>query len=128
MQLAAPFCLLYKHLAATFFNKSKGMLSSLKNRWKVGTKELTLILCVFAITGFTTAYLSRSAPVWVGFDGDTHWLPKLLLRVGVLIFGYQVVLLLVAFLLGQFSFFWKFEKKILQRLGLIKMEKPTSSK
>lgn len=99
------------------------MFSSLKKRWKVGTKKLLLILCVFAITGFTTALLSRSVTAWVGFDEDTHWSAKLLLRLGVLLFGYQAVLLLVAFLLGQFSFFWKFEKKLLQRIGILKAEK-----
>lgn len=99
------------------------MFSSLKKRWKVGTKEAALILCVFAITGFTTAWLSRSVTVWAGFDGDTQWWAKLLLRLAVLVFGYQAVLLLVAFLLGQFSFFWKFEKKLLQRIGLLKPEK-----
>jgi hypothetical protein len=29
----------------------------------------------------------------------------------------------VAFLLGQFPFFWRFEKKLLQRLGLMKKNK-----
>lgn len=96
------------------------MFSSLKKRWKVGTKALTLILCVFAITGFTTAWLSRSITGWVGFDEGTHWSAKLLLRLAILLFGYQVILLLVAFLLGQFSFFWKFEKKLLQRFGILK--------
>jgi hypothetical protein len=96
------------------------MFSSLKKRWGVGTKDLTLILCVFAITGLTTAWLSRSIMAWAGFTEQTHWSARLLLRLAVLIFGYQAILLLVAFLLGQFPFFWKFEKKLLQRIGLIK--------
>lgn len=99
------------------------MFSSLKKRWKVGTKELTLILCVFAITGFTTAWLSRSVTAWVGFDEDTHWSARLFVRLAVLVFGYQAILLLVAFLLGQFSFFWRFEKKLLQRMKILKEEK-----
>jgi hypothetical protein len=98
------------------------MFSSWQKRWNVTKKEGVLILCVFAITGFTTAFLSRSVPVWVGFTEESDWLPKLLVRLAVLIFGYQAVLLLVAFLLGQFSFFWKFEKKMLQKIGLIKKE------
>jgi hypothetical protein len=99
------------------------MFSSLLKRWKVGKKDLVVILCVFAITGFTTAFVSRSITAWVGFTEATHWLPKLLLRLAVLIFGYQAILLLVAFLLGQFPFFWRFEKKMLQRLRLMKREK-----
>ena len=41
----------------------------------------------------------------------------------MLVFGYQAILLTVAFLLGQFPFFWRFEKKLLQRLYIIKKEK-----
>ncbi|HEV7332170.1 MAG TPA: DUF6787 family protein [Flavisolibacter sp.] len=86
-----------------------------------------LILCVFAITGTTTAFLSRALPGWVGFTEDTHWAPKLLLRLTVLIFGYQAILLCVAFLFGQFPFFWRFEKKMLQRLKLLKEEETTAT-
>jgi hypothetical protein len=99
------------------------MFSSLLKRWKVSSKDLVVILCVFAITGFTTAYVSKAITGWVGFTSHTHWAPKLLLRLSVLIFGYQVILLTVAFLLGQFSFFWRFEKKMLQRIGLRKADK-----
>ena len=103
------------------------MFSSLQKRWKVSKTDLLLILCVFAITGTTTAFLSRALPGWVGFTEDTHWAPKLLLRLAVLLFGYQAILLCVAFLFGQFPFFWRFEKKLLQRLKLLKEEEtPTT--
>jgi hypothetical protein len=98
------------------------MFSSLLKRWKVSKTDLVLILCVFAITGFTTAYLSKAIPDWVGFGEKTHWAPKLLLRLVVLIFGYQAVLLCVAVLLGQFPFFWQFEKRLLQRLRILKQD------
>ncbi|NTS42436.1 diacylglyceryl transferase [Flavisolibacter sp. BT320] len=98
------------------------MFSSLQKRWKVSKTDLLLILCVFAITGTTTAFLSRSLPEWIGFTDETHWAPKLLLRLAMLIIGYQVILLCVAFLFGQFPFFWRFEKKLLQSLKLLKKE------
>ena len=100
------------------------MLNRLMKKWKVSKKDLILILCVFAITGTSTAYISKLITGWVGFTEETLWVWKVLLRVGVLIFGYQVILLIVAFLFGQFSFFWQYEKKILQRMGLIKKEEP----
>lgn len=103
------------------------MFSSLLKKWKVSKKDLVVILCVFAITGFTTAFVSRSVTSWVGFTDATHWLPKFLVRLAVLIFGYQVILLIVAFLLGQFSFFWRFEKKMLQRLRLMKGDNDNTS-
>ena len=99
------------------------MLNGLMKRWNVNKKDLILILCVFAITGTTTAYISKVITGWVGFTDTTHWLWKLLLRLVVLIFGYQVILLFVAFLLGQFSFFWRYEKKILTRIGILRKEK-----
>lgn len=98
------------------------MFDALQKRWKVSKTALFLILCVFAVTGTTTAYISRAITGWVGFTETTPWGWKLLLRLAILIFGYQVILLLVAFLFGQFSFFWKFEKRLLQRLGLLKKE------
>jgi ABC-type multidrug transport system permease subunit len=88
----------------------------------VGKKDLFLILCVFAVTGTSTAYISKVITGWAGFTEATHWAWKLLLRLSVLIFGYQLILLCVAFLFGQFSFFWQFEKKLLTRLGILKGE------
>jgi len=99
------------------------MLNGLMKRWKVNKKDLILILIVFAITGTTTAYVSKLITGWVGFTDSTHWSAKLSLRLAVLIFGYQIILLLVASLFGQFSFFWRYEKKILQRIGLMKKSK-----
>jgi hypothetical protein len=102
------------------------MLESLMKKWKVSKLDLVLILCVFAVTGTTTAYVARAITSWAGFTDATHWAWKLLVRLGVLIFGYQIILLCVAFLFGQFSFFWRFEKKLLSRMGMIKKE--TTSK
>ena len=94
------------------------MFSRLKEKWKVGSTQLVLILCVFAITGTLTAWISRVVTGWVGFDEQTFWLWKLLLRLSVLIFGYQIIILAVAFLFGQFRFFWNYEKKILRYFGI----------
>lgn len=95
------------------------MLNKLQQKWNVSSKKLFLILCTFAITGTTTAYVSRSITAWVGFDEATFWAWPILLRLTILIFGYQVILLIVAFLFGQFNFFWNYEKKILRRMRLL---------
>lgn len=94
------------------------MLKRLQRKWQVSTTQFILILCVFAITGTTTAWISKAITSWVGFTDETYWLWKVLLRLSILIFGYQAILLPVAFLFGQFPFFWKYEKKILKRLGI----------
>lgn len=94
------------------------MLKRLQQKWKVSTSQFILILCVFAITGTTTAWVSKAITNWVGFTDETFWLWKVLLRLSILIFGYQAILLPVAFVFGQFPFFWKYEKKILKHLGI----------
>jgi ABC-type multidrug transport system permease subunit len=103
-----------------FILTTRRMLSSLQKRWNVNGKDMLLILCVFAVTGLSTAFLSKAITGWVGFTSNTHWSWKLLLRLCVLLFGYQAILLTVAFIFGQFSFFWRFERRLLERLKLIR--------
>lgn len=88
------------------------MFEKLKAKWKVNGVQFVMIMCTFAVTGTLTAYISRFITTWVGFNSDTFWLWKLLLRLFVLVFGYQVIILVVSFLFGQFPFFWAYEKKI----------------
>lgn len=96
------------------------MLNKLKKHWQVETNELILILCTFAVTGTTTAWLSKKVAEWLLLDkyGIAWWTSKIV----VLIFGYQVIILIVGFCFGMFSFFWKYEKKILARLGFFRKE------
>jgi ABC-type multidrug transport system permease subunit len=98
------------------------MFEKLKKKWKVDGIQLFFILCTFAVTGTLTAYISRAITSWVGFDEDTSWVWKLLLRLVVLIFGYQVIILIVSFIFGQFKFFWNYEKKILRWMGILKKQ------
>lgn len=98
------------------------MLNKLKQRWKVNSVDLFLILCVFAITGTTTAYISKVVTSWVGLTPESPLWQRASLRGLVLIFGYQVILLLVSIPFKQFPFFWNYEKKILRRMGIMKPE------
>jgi hypothetical protein len=96
------------------------MFDNLQKRWKVSGTQLVLILCVFAITGTLTAYISRQITSWL--DVEKYSLLFWVLKIGVLLFGYQVIILLVSIPFGQFSFFWNYEKKILRRMGIWKKE------
>lgn len=93
------------------------MFEKLKAKWKVNGTQLFLILCTFAVTGTLTAWISRSIPTWIGFTDQTAWIWKALVRLAVLIFGYQVIILIVSVFFGQFKFFWNYEKKILRWLS-----------
>jgi formyltetrahydrofolate-dependent phosphoribosylglycinamide formyltransferase len=103
-----------------FFSSLCIMLNKLQQKWNVSSIQLLLILCTFAVTGTSTAVISRYITGWVGFDENTFWLWKLLLRIFMLVFGYQFILMIVAFFFGQFPFFWNYEKKILRRMGVLK--------
>ena len=92
------------------------MFSSLKAKWKVNTTQFILIFCTFAVTGTLTAWISRQLPGWIGFTDATPFAFKLLLRIFVLIFGYQFIILAVSVLFGQCPFFWNYEKKILNSI------------
>lgn len=94
------------------------MFQRLKERWKVNGLQLFLILCVFALTGTTTAYLTRQVTYWLNLDSSSAW--YWILKVFMLVFGYQVLIILFSIPFGQFRFFWNYEKKILRKLRIIK--------
>jgi hypothetical protein len=91
------------------------MFERLKRKWKVESNlQFLLILCTFAVTGSLTAWISKEVTAWVGFDAGTYWLWPILLRASILVFGYQVIILAVSVVFGQFPFFWAYERKILR--------------
>jgi phosphoribosylglycinamide formyltransferase-1 len=94
------------------------MFQRLKQKWNVNGTQFFLILCVFAITGTTTAWLTRQVTFWLQLDASSFWYWAI--KVVILLFGYQVLILLFAIPFGQFNFFWNYEKKILQRMKLIR--------
>jgi formyltetrahydrofolate-dependent phosphoribosylglycinamide formyltransferase len=94
------------------------MFQGLMQKWKVNGTQLFLIICVFAVTGTTTAYLTRQITRWLELDSSSAW--YWILKVLMLVFGYQVLILLFAIPFGQFRFFWNYEKKILRRMGLMR--------
>ena len=97
------------------------MLNNLKHKWGVGSNQLFLILLNFTLTGTTTAWLSRMVTEWLSIK---HYsLEWWLLKFVILFAGYQVLILFFGALLGQFHFFWKYEKRILRKIGLLKKDK-----
>ena len=94
-------------------------MNKLKERWGVTSNfQLTIIFIVFAITGSASAWLSKPFCDWLGITKEDlgFWFTPVRL---LLIFPiYQVLLVLIGFIFGQFKFFWAFEKKMLRSMGL----------
>lgn len=94
-------------------------MQKLKARWGIQSNfQMAIIFIVFAITGSASAWLSKPFCIWLGITkGDLgFWFTPVRL---LLIFPiYQVLLVLIGFIFGQFRFFWWFEKKMLRGMGL----------
>lgn len=95
-------------------------MDKLKKRWGITSNlQAIIILIVFAITGSASAWISRPFCDWVGIhkeDFGVVWFT--LIRLLIILPVYQVLLVAIGTLFGQFRFFWNFEKKMLKRMGL----------
>ncbi len=103
------------------------MFKRLQQKWGISGAQFWVIFVAFGLTGITTAFITRYITGWIGLTKETFWLWKVLLRITMLVFGYQVVLLSYGALLGQWAFFWKYEKLLLQKVGMMPSEKTESS-
>lgn len=93
-----------------------GWVQRLAKRWNVSPARVGIILVVFACTGFTVLFLKRPLVAWAsGEAGDPPLLFTVLYYILILPV-YNALLLLYGALLGQFSFFWAFEKRFFARL------------
>ena len=91
-----------------------------KERWNIKSNwQLFVIVFVFAVTGSSSAYLSKPILATFGITKEavTAWeyYPLYVLLIFPI---YQVLLVSFGFLFGQFTFFWAFEKKLLKNCGL----------
>ncbi|MBW1295169.1 DUF6787 family protein [Aquimarina litoralis] len=101
------------------------IFDALEKKWNVTYRwELIAIFIAFAITGSTAAKVSDPILSLIGLSKETtngwiYW-P---LRIFLIFPIYQVILLIVGWLFGQFKFFWWFEKKMLRRMGFARFLK-----
>ena len=95
-------------------------MKKLKERWNVTSNwQITIIFIVFAITGYSSLQLAKPflTLILIPETFQPHWL-YIILRI-ILIFPiYQVLLVLIGYIFGEFAFFWEFEKKMLNRMRL----------
>ena len=82
--------------------------------------QLFISFLVFGITGSLSVVLGKYVLIkLVGesfMDNDFYWI----IRIIIIFPLYQILLIIIGTLFGQFRYFWEIEKKILARMGLIK--------
>jgi hypothetical protein len=96
------------------------IFSKLEKKWAVSYKwEMISIFLVFASTGSSSVFISRPLIKLMGINKDNlpdyaYWI--LYILIGFIF--YQILLVAIGWLFGQYKFFWAFEKKMLSRIGL----------
>ena len=94
------------------------LFQKLEKKWVVQYKwEMIRIFIVFTLTGSSSVFIGRPIIKLLGITpanlGIFYWLFNIVLC----IIFYQILLVVFGWLLGQFAFFWEFEKKMLRRFG-----------
>ena len=79
--------------------------------------EMIRIFIVFALTGSASVFIGRPIIKLLGVTPDNLGMAYWGLNIAMCIIFYQILLVFFGWLLGQFVFFWEFEKKMLRRFG-----------
>ncbi len=95
-------------------------ISKLEPKWVVNQRwELIRIFIVFAITGSSSVIIGRPFIKMIGITQENlHPFLYWILFITISLVFYQILLVLLGWIFGQFQFFWNFEKKMIRRFGL----------
>ena len=90
-----------------------------KEKWGITSNfQLVIIIIVFSVTGSVAVWVAKPVLDLVGLykEALSPWVfwP---IRIFIIFPIYQVLIVLIGAIFGQFKFFWAFEKKMLVRLG-----------
>jgi len=96
------------------------MFDKLKQKWKVSAFQLALILCVFAIGGSLTGWVSKKIMNLLNIEADWLWAIIYILLVTII---WPLMVLLVSVPFGQFRFFINYTRKLGQKMGIIKSDR-----
>lgn len=100
-------------------------MEKLKQRWGIkSNSQVLIIFIVFALNGFLAVFLTNPVTDFLGiYKETTNPLIYWPIRIFAVTIIHQITLVMVGALFGQKDFFWNLEKKMLQKLGLIKVVK-----
>jgi hypothetical protein len=90
----------------------------LRARWGLESVfQVLMVLLVFSLTGMSVVLVKEPFFQLIGLTEETSTFWKWTIYILAIFPIYQVLLLFYALLLGQFSFFWAYEKKTIGRLA-----------
>jgi manganese efflux pump family protein len=95
-------------------------MKKIRNFFKVESNfQLLIVNIVFAVTGTISVILAGFILDFIGLDinalsSSLYWT----LRVLILMPIYQILLIIIGAVFGEFTYFWRIEKKMLNRLGI----------
>ena len=98
------------------------MINKLIKKFEANSiQHLIIIFIIFALSGSGSVFVSSPILTILSLEQLISFYPLyLVVRIILIVPIYQLLLIFVASLFGQFNYFWKFEKRFLQRLKLIK--------
>ena len=98
------------------------MIQNLIKKFNAKSKvHLLVIFFVFGLSGSFSLWIS--SPIMSALDLKNilnNYPLYIFLRLLIIIPIYQLILIVIATLFGEFEYFWKFEKKILKLIKIIK--------
>lgn len=87
-------------------------LERLKTKWNITSNaQLVVVFIVFAITGSASVWVAKPVLKLIGIHDNLNPWVRIPLRIILILPVYQVMLLLVGALFGQFHFFLALQKK-----------------
>ena len=77
--------------------------------------QLFIIFLVFAVSGSLSVIVSEPVVKYIGLEIIDNVVLKTIVRIIIIFPLYQVILLIIGTIFGQFKYFWEFEKKFWKR-------------
>ncbi|NCW88247.1 MAG: hypothetical protein EBV71_05110 [Chitinophagia bacterium] len=93
------------------------MFKKLREKWKVGPLQLTLILCTFAFGGSATGWAAKKIMNGLSLEQDWLWATLYILLVTLL---WPLMVLVISIPFGQFRFFKSYIRKLGSKMGFLR--------
>jgi len=88
----------------------------MQNKWELPTlKQVVIVLLAFSLAGPTVLIIRKPILIFLVGGMEMEWWMNALYIIFILPI-YNIILLFYGFLLGQFDFFWNYEKRSLAKI------------